>query len=180
MWKFWKRKKTSDPIPLPPTVYICESIWGDSVNLLQEARDERSAHEGILYWAGKSCNDYWLLTTCIAPQAITTRGSFQTTSASNAEVIKFLASNNLELLAQVHSHPGTLIDHSGGDDEGALMPYENFLSIIVPHYAQLGILPLEKCGIHRFQGGKFVRLPEHEIKTTFKVVPYILNLRNNE
>ena len=50
----------------------------------------------------------------------------------------YLARAGLELIGQVHSHPGRFVGHSDGDDERALMPYDGFLSIVVPHYGRRG------------------------------------------
>lgn len=177
--RFWKRKRKTPEalLPLPPKVYIHESVLPGSLAWLQEAQDERSAHEGIIYWAGKNFGAHWVVTTCIAPRATTTRGSFETSAASNAEVIGFLATQQLELLAQVHSHPGQWVDHSDGDSEGALMPYEHFLSIIAPNYGRTGIWPLTQCGVHRFERGKFRRLANAEIESTFRLVSAAKDLR---
>ncbi len=155
----------------PPRILIHEAVLPESVRLLRESHDERSAHEGVVYWAGKSADGVWIVTTSIAPKAVTTWGSFETSAASNAQVIAFLARHGLELLAQVHSHPGQDVGHSGGDDEGALMPYENYLSLIVPHYARDGMLPLTRCGVHRFHEGEFKRLNVTEIEALFNVIP---------
>lgn len=174
---FWKKKKPEIISTTHPKVLVCESILQISVMLLQEAKDEHSAHEGILYWAGKSFDNHWWITTCIAPQTISTWGSYKTSARSNADVIQLLAKHKLEIFSQLHSHPGTNVNHSEGDDKGALMPYENFLSIVVPSYAEFGILPLERCGVHRFQNNRFVRLSETEINSTLTIVPSTFNLR---
>jgi hypothetical protein len=166
-WKRWRRQLASDY----PQVLIHQVVLPTTIQALQQSRDEKSAHEGIVYWAGKATNSVWIITTSIAPKAETTWGSFATSAASNAKVITFLATNGLELLAQVHSHPGSRVDHSDGDDHGALMPYENYLSLIVPNYAKDGILPLTRCGIHRFNNGQFKRLTTTEIKKLFQIIP---------
>ncbi|MEW6732143.1 MAG: hypothetical protein AB1489_12515 [Acidobacteriota bacterium] len=175
-----KKKKLSPPSKSKsPIVLIHESLIQDSVVLLQQAKDETSAHECILYWAGKSLGSEWIITTCIVPRAETTWGSFITSAASNAEVIAFLALYKLELLAQVHTHPEDLVDHSAGDDAGALMPFENFLSIVVPKYGSAGILPLNQCGVHRYESGRFRRLSNVEIEVGFKLIPIIHNFNNH-
>lgn len=175
---FWGNKTKGHAKNCRPQIYICDFVISQSVTLLGESKDEISAHEGILYWAGKNFDDKWFVTTCIAPQALTTPGSYQTSAQANAEVIKYLAVHRLEMLGQIHSHPGDLVDHSKGDDRGALMPYENFLSIVVPYYASQGILPLNQCGVHRYQNKKFIRLSNDEIRKSFWIVPQILNLRS--
>ena len=115
-----------------------------------------------------------VITTVILPEAVTTYGSFRTSAAANARVVALLAAADLVLLAQVHSHPGRIVDHSAGDDADALMPYENFLSIIVPNYAKATMWPLDQCGVHRFEHGRFRRLRPQEVTSTITRVPTTL------
>jgi len=131
----------------------------------------------VVYWAGHRAGDERFITTCIAPTAQTTRGSFSTSSVTNAKVIMYLANADLELLGQVHSHPGSFIDHSDGDDERALMPYEGFYSVVVPYYASHGMRPLKMCGVHVFEESVFRRLGNSEIEDRFRVVDEFADLR---
>ncbi len=67
----------------------------------------------------------------------------------------------LAMLGQIHSHPGEMTWHSSGDNELVLMPYEGMLSIVVSHYARLGLRPLDSLGVHQFQDGRWVlAMPE--------------------
>lgn len=163
-----------------PLVYVAESVLVTSSSLLQGVRDMDSAHEAILYWAGRTFSSFWIVTTCIAPHARTSWGSFATSASSNANVIKHLSAYGLELLGQVHSHPDTLVDHSRGDESGAFMPYENFLSIVVPYYGTRGIVPFGMCGVHRFEDGRFVRLSNNQIDKSLLVLPERIDLRSDE
>ncbi|MGZ5160503.1 MAG: hypothetical protein ACXWIT_08220 [Burkholderiales bacterium] len=106
----------------------------------------------------------------IRPAARLTRGSFRTTPEANAEVVAFLADRGLALVAQVHTHPDTWVDHSGGDDEDAFMPTENYISIVVPSYCQGGMLPIDRCGVHRYEGRTFRRLTADELRGSVCVV----------
>jgi len=168
--KLWKssRRETRHAYP---RILIHEGVLPQTVRVLQLSRDERSAHEGIVYWAGKMSPSAWIITTSVAPRAETTWGSFTTSAVSNAEVITFLAQHGLELLAQVHSHPGSRVAHSEGDDEGAFMPYENYLSIVVPNFATRGMLPLTSCGVHRFNEGRFKRLTRKDVVNLLHIIP---------
>jgi proteasome lid subunit RPN8/RPN11 len=92
-------------------------------------------------------------------------------------VIGYVADSNLQLLAQVHSHPGYFVGHSGGDIEGALMPYEGFISIVVPNYAAEGLLPFVKLGVHRFECGAFSQLSDEEINDCLLQVSSVRDFR---
>jgi proteasome lid subunit RPN8/RPN11 len=163
-----------------PVVLLTDHVVDGTVTYLQQAPRGGGPHEGIVYWAGRSTPDVWTVTTCIAPEAATSSGGFETSPAGNGEVIMFLARYGLELLAQIHSHPGRFVDHSDGDDTGALMPYENYLSIVVPEYARRGIADLRACGIHRFERSRFRRLSQSEVAETLCVVPSMNSFRRSD
>src|SRR5258708_929140 len=125
----WRRRKISrepEPSSLSP-IWVSTQLLDRTANVLSASGDGREAHEGVAYWAGRRAGGECFVTTCIAPTATTTYGSFDTSAHANANVVMYLASAGLELIGQVHSHPTRFVDHSDGDDERALMPYEGFL-----------------------------------------------------
>ena len=147
------------------TLHRLRSFWSD---------DER--HEGIVYWAGIEAQSDWFITTAIRPYADTTWGSYKTSAFINAEVILAAHYHRLHLLGQVHSHPGGWVDHSPGDLEGAFMPFEGFLSIVVPHYAVQNLEVLDDCGVHRFEHGRFRQLAGHEVNELIRIIPVELSI----
>ena len=155
-------------------VRVTDIVLAQTLQSLQSFGDLEGPHEGIVYWAGRATPSEWIVTTVIVPEAVTTWGSFRTSAAANARVVALLATADLVLLAQVHSHPEKIVDHSGGDDRDALMPYEDMLSIIVPNYGRTILWPLSQCGVHRFEHGRFRRLRPQEVTTTIKRVPTTL------
>ena len=157
---------TSPAMPRP-RVLIPAGVLAETERLIASTRE----HEEVVYWAGIEGADTSVVLTCIAPHAATTNGSFDTTASSNAVVINWIADRGLVLLGQLHCHPDHRVWHSGGDDRGALMPYENFLSIVVPHYGQSGIGDLQTSGVHRFEGGRFSRLTPVQVAATIISVP---------
>ena len=132
--------------------------------------------ESIVYWTGLKRDDLWLVTTVIKPRALTTRGSFRTSAEDNARVIEFLSQAGLAFLGQVHTHAGGYVDHSSGDDKDAFMPKENSMSVVVPHYGRQGMRPLDLCGVHRYESGRFRRLEPTEIEAEVCFVPTSRNL----
>ena len=175
----WLRPKRTKEKTAPPkgVIWIAAAVVEHTIDVLRSSRGPGGSHEGVAYWAGTRAGDNVFVTTCIAPAARTTKGSFATSSRTNAQVIMYLASANLELIGQVHSHPGSFVGHSDGDDERALMPYDGFLSIIVPDYARHGMLPLTCCGVHVFEKSHFRRLQPTEIEARFRVAPELRDLR---
>jgi hypothetical protein len=126
--------------------------------------------EEIVYWAGTKRADVCSALTVIRPDARLTRGSFRTTPEANAEVIAFLSDRGLAMVGQVHTHPGEWVDHSEGDDEDAFMPTENYISIVVPTYCRRGMLPIGRCGVHRYEGRRFRRITGEELRASVCIV----------
>lgn len=176
MWRWFKRSQPQ-PGRATLTIWVSGSLLDRTVDILRQSGDRGQSHEGVAYWAGRRTGDEYFITTCIAPAARSTYGSFNTSSHTNAKVIMYLADAGLELLGQVHSHPGAFVGHSDGDDEQALMPYEGFFSIVVPHYARRGMRPLTICGIHVFEHSKFRSLEDSEVESCFRVVDELADLR---
>jgi hypothetical protein len=153
---------------------ITEAVVTQSERWLRSPR--WNGRESIIYWAGLKREDVWLVTTVIKPKANTTRGSFMTSSSHNARVIEFLSDAGLALLGQVHTHEGSFVNHSRGDDEDAFMPKENSMSLVVPHFGLEGMRPLDRCGVHRYEAGRFRRLDADEIESDLCIVPMNRNL----
>jgi len=166
------------PEPTGPTaVYVPQAVARETARLISSYGTGRKRHEGIAYWAGVATGSAWVITTVLAPEAVTTAGSYKTTAPDNAQVVGEVNRLRLQILAQIHGHPGDWVDHSLGDDEGAFMPYEGFYSLVLPRYGCQGMLPLSKCGVHRYQGCRFVRLTSEEIEERFVIVPTSADLR---
>ena len=165
-------------VAVPPKVWVSRAVLKQTVKVLQGSGTIFEAQEGVGYWAGRRFSAGMIVTTCIAPAAKTTSKSFETSSYANAQVVAYLAATDLELLGQVHSHPAFRVDHSVGDNERALMPYEGFLSIVVPHYGRRGMTPLADCGVHVFESGLFRRLGRTEVESRFRLIDGFADLRH--
>lgn len=178
MWR--KHNKQGRKRDLGPAglIWVHQSVLDRTLQVLRESGGPEEPHEGVAYWAGRRVGTEAFITTCVAPAARTTYGSFETSSHTNARVIMYLSSAGLELIGQVHSHPGEFVGHSNGDDRRALMPYEGFLSVVVPHYAREGMLPLTICGVHVFESSRFRRLQAAEVEARFRILPEFGDLRN--
>ncbi len=171
--------KSGLEVPRGPHVLIQQAVLPETARLLRSGAFSNRRHERVVYWAGKDLGSSWIVSTCIAPRATTTAGSFEVSAESNARVIMLLSELGLVLLAQLHTHPGAWVDHSDGDNDGAFMAYEHFVSIVVPSYARDGVWPLGTCGVHRFRCGVFHRLHNAEIEKDFRVIPTSCDLRRS-
>jgi len=158
-------------------MYLPEDITRATASFVASYGTATEPHEGIAYWAGVATPEAWIVTTVIAPDAITTPGSYRTSAVGNARVIQAINRHRVQLLAQVHGHPGEWVGHSAGDDGGAFMPYPGFYSIVVPAYGRHGLLPLSRCGVHRYEGDRFIQLSQEEVSRRFVLVPTAMDLR---
>ena len=92
-------------------------------------------HEGVAYLLGQTDGNTTVAVAAIRPEAATTSGSFDVTSAAMARVVRASAETGLQVVGQVHTHPGRAF-HSQGDDQGAHIAYTGFVSIVIPDYGR--------------------------------------------
>jgi hypothetical protein len=72
-------------------------------------------------------------------------------------------------LAQIHTHPGTMVEHSSYDDVHANS--RNALSIVIPHYGQWDGAWPESIGVHEHQGEGWHLLSDAEAAVRTRIVP---------
>jgi|WetSurMetagenome_2_1015567.scaffolds.fasta_scaffold139855_2 hypothetical protein len=127
-------------------------------------------NEGFVYWAGKIKNGKIIVFSAFAPATISTKGSVEIISRSNIEFVLFLSRNRLIHIANIHTHSGSWVGHSAGDD--IMVPFKKpgLLSIVVPHYGK-GKFDMLKCGINRFDNGCFSQLSKTYTRDHIKLVP---------
>jgi hypothetical protein len=113
-------------------------------------------HEGIAYFYGQTDGITTLIAGAIRPAARTTPGSFDVSAVAMARVVRKISDSGLQLVGQVHSHPGQAY-HSEGDENGARIAYRGFVSIVLPDYGRC--LPsLEGAAMYIFRDGSFTEL----------------------
>jgi hypothetical protein len=169
------------PVPLDdrrvgPSLWIPEGVLIETERLLRSYGGEED-HEGIVYWGGIESPRGSCAVTAVSPTASTTWGSFRTELQANVDLIDALAQLELTLVAQVHSHPGRWVDHSDGDDTGAIVRFAGFWSLVVPEFAKNGMRPLSGVGVHLFADGAFRRLKPDALAMRVRIIPGALDLR---
>jgi hypothetical protein len=169
------------PIPISegselPSLFLPEAVVAETERLLQ-TYGEGDDQEGIVYLGGLELPDRTVALSALSPKARTTWGSFRTDVEANTDVVRALIGLGLSLVGQVHSHPGDWVDHSDGDDEGALVRFRGYWSVVVPSFSKNGMRPLRRCGVHVFLDGCFRRLTETAIERSVRVIPSSVDLR---
>lgn len=170
------------PIPIDDrtvgaSLYFAAGALKEVERLLRTYGTDEESHEGIVYLGGLEIGDRAVVTTALSPTARTSFGSFQTGTKANQAVVVALRALRLTLVGQVHSHPGRWVDHSDGDDAGALVRFEGYWSLVVPMFARDGMQPMHACGVHQFQQGMFRRLSDAAVEARIYVSPASLDLR---
>jgi proteasome lid subunit RPN8/RPN11 len=92
-------------------------------------------HEGVCYLLGRIDGFSTRADAAIRPDAITTPGSFHVDSLAMATVMRRAAQRQLQVVGQLHTHPGAAY-HSEGDERGARIRYKGYVSIVLPDYGR--------------------------------------------
>jgi len=158
-------------------LYLPEAVVAEIERMLPTYRGEEE-HEGIIYLGGRDVDDGSIALVVLCPIATTTWGSFRTDVDANTAVVSTLGTLGMSLVGQVHSHPGEWVDHSDGDDRGALVRFVGYWSLVVPSFGRHGVRPIEQCGVHLFENGTFNRLTTHALRARVHVVPTSVDLRS--
>ena len=137
MWAWLRRLlSTKEPVQVrvwQPRLVLSEACLDGVARSLR--RTIAACHEGIVYLLGHTDGETTVATTAIQPAAHTTHGSFNVSSVAMARVVRAAADHGLQVVAQVHSHPGEAY-HSEGDVAGARIKYPGYVSIVLPDYGR--------------------------------------------
>lgn len=149
---------------------INKNVINTTDKILKQYGNLMPSNEGFVYWAGTINNLEITINTVIIPETDSDKQRVTVMPESNFYVVKSLSDNKLIHIGQVHSHPGSCVDHSNGDNEWASFKREGLISVVVPKYCSNGLLPLTICGVHRFNKRKFIRLSEKYIEKHFNII----------
>jgi proteasome lid subunit RPN8/RPN11 len=103
----------------------------------------------------RECVAYWLgpraekdeISEVVHPRHSATSTSYDVDGRWLNELWVRLARDELELRAQVHTHPGSAF-HSSRDDDMAAIQTAGFASVVIPHFA-LGGVSLDRSHVER-------------------------------
>ncbi len=139
-----------------PVVILATSCLIGLVDCLADANTRR--HEGVAFLLGQTDGSRALCIQSVRPRAVTTAGSFHVPAAEMARVVALATDFGFQIVAQVHTHP-TLAAHSDGDEDGANIRFDGFISIVIPDYgAALPTFRGAAVYVFRHRGG-WKRLP---------------------
>lgn len=172
----WKRRRL--PVrPVRGRFTFAEGALVAAERLLPTYRGPDGDHEGALFLAGLERPSDTSYLAVLAPAAEHAAGSVHVGRQALLAASRAARAAGLAILGQIHSHPSGWTEHSVGDDELVLMPFEGMLSIVVAHHGRFGLRPLDSLGVHQFQDGRWVACERASIRAGLLIVPSSLDLR---
>jgi proteasome lid subunit RPN8/RPN11 len=161
-------RRRKDPVPaFRPVTRLpkrCLIMTEASVLAMREciAEEILRGHEGIAYLFGQTNGATTVVVGAMRPEARTTVGSFSVTSIAMAAVVRAATDAGLQVIGQIHTHPGDAY-HSDGDEDGARIVYDGYVSIVVPEYGRR--LPsLDGAAIYFYRSEAFSELNTRAIQ----------------
>lgn len=140
----------------PQVLHLTPALWRTTLDALAPYRDRRV--EGGCLWYGHRESDVAHALLVGVPRQVNRARNFEIPADALAELNAHVP-DDLIVVAQVHSHPGTDTTHSWWDD--ALMVSRRAFSLVVPRYAELPCEP-EGAGVHVYDGSSWVKLMPDE------------------
>ena len=130
----------------------------------------KKKHEGIAYIYGRTDGNITIAVGAIRPQARTTPGSFSVSVVEMARLVKEIRRCGLQLICQLHTHPGAAY-HSEGDVEGLKLICSGYVSIVLPNYG-IGLPSFNGAAFYYYKKGVgFCELNSEYIKIIPNTLP---------
>lgn len=118
---------------IPRRCVVAESVITELRLTFASATVQRV--EGIAYFLGQTNGITSCILAVVPVRAHATFGSFAVESSETARIVELADSRGLQIVGQIHSHPRQAF-HSEGDDSGAQIRYDGYVSIVVPDYGR--------------------------------------------
>lgn len=126
-------------------------------------------NESHCLWVGKSKNSSFKINEIIFPKQIISPYSFHVSETELDKINRELHNKNLELIAQVHSHPIRAF-HSYTDNKFPVMTTVGGFSLVFPYYGHVSGTDLKECAIYRLKRKGWIKLNETEKNLIFEIV----------
>ncbi|MCK1394301.1 Mov34/MPN/PAD-1 family protein [Bradyrhizobium sp. 1] len=116
-----------------------------TLSLLQRAGDRES---GLFWYGDRDAAGNGIVRHVAAPRQMMSWGNFHIAPEALAEIVHRLP-QGCKPLAQIHSHPGSGVEHSNYDDR--MMSSQRSLSLVFPSYGTAWEAFPEGVGVHEWQ-----------------------------
>lgn len=160
------------PTPYRPTGQL--QVPRRAIQWIMEVCQRSGRLETCCFWYGQVLPTHGLVQAVVVPQQRQSWGNYSVSPIAMRAVHALMSPMGLRNLAQVHSHPGRLVEHSLYDDEMANS--RKALSIVFPNYGRYTQVWPTGVGVHEFQEGywhllsdadaarRVVLVDSHEVK----------------
>src|SRR5450830_160484 len=125
--------------------------------------------EMCCFWYGVALAEDWdrVLAIVIPPQ-LNSWGNYQVSQSAISKVFQATRPLGLRNLGQLHSHPGTTVEHSRYDDQMANS--RKALSLVLPQYGRSGSSIGNSWGVHDFQNDYWHLLTAPEVSARITLI----------
>ena len=134
-------------------VRIKSDLWKLTWEGLSKRSDGRI--ESLCIWAGQRSPDVSVVTEVIFLDGIEGVEGFalfhRITREATAQIFAILKDKGLQIVADVHTHPGDWVGLSDTDREHPLEYRVGFISIVLPYFGRTDPMQ-EDIGMHRYEG----------------------------
>lgn len=105
--------------------------------------------ESVCFWYGTRHGESEHVQAVVIVDQVNNPGNFQVSADSMMYVASVFGDLGWTNLAQIHTHPGSDVEHSKYDD--VYVNSRKALSFVLPHYGTSKSSFLESAGVHEFQ-----------------------------
>jgi hypothetical protein len=162
----WRRKPT-EPYNRPPAVlWLPKQALETTLLILRQYRQLEAA----CFWYGvRDGAQNGFVKAVVAPFQINRRGNYHIPSESVSAVSASTRPASLVCLAQVHSHPGSFVEHSSYDDDNASS--QRILSVVIPTYGRWHGRWPKGVGVHECQNAYWHQLSDIDAAQRVQLSP---------
>ncbi|MGD9929329.1 MAG: Mov34/MPN/PAD-1 family protein [Mangrovibacterium sp.] len=151
-------------------IIISNELLARAYNFLRYAGSK--GVEGICLFAGNMDDNKFIVKETIIPRQtgyIMEQGLMYAVDSDELRRLSiWLYENNMQLIAQIHSHP-TVAYHSEADDRFPIVDTIGGISIVVPNFAS-GDIDLEEAAIYRLSSNKsWNKLSNKNVNSLFRI-----------
>lgn len=161
------RPKPREPYRRPQAVlWLPERGLEATISALRQYR----RLEAACFWYGmRDGADNGFVKAVIAPLQLNRWGNYHIPGASISAVSAATRSHGWLCLAQVHSHPGSFVEHSRYDDENASS--QRIMSVVIPRYGRWRGRWPKGVGVHECQKGYWHQLSDGDAALRIQLEP---------
>jgi len=162
----WRAKPTEPYIRPRAVLWLPDQAMEITISTLRQYR----RLEAACFWYGlREGSDAAFIKAVVTPLQANRWGNYHVSSESVSAMSAATRPSGWVCLAQVHSHPGSFVEHSPYDDENASS--QRILSVVVPDYGRWNGKWPQGIGVHECQNGYWHQLSDGDAALRVQLKP---------